>query len=45
LDKVTATADILQHEGEDFSLLGLGHNGFQDFLVACEIKRIVHALG
>jgi len=44
LDEVAATADVLQHEGQDFGLLGLGRNGFQSFFMAREIKRIVHAL-
>jgi hypothetical protein len=44
LDEVAATADILQHESEDVSLLGLWRNGFQSLFVAREIKCIVHAL-
>jgi hypothetical protein len=44
LDKVTATADVLQHETKDFSLLRLGRKAFQSLFVARKIKRIVHAL-
>jgi len=43
LDKVTAITDILQHKGNDLSLLGLGLDGFQSVFVVCEIKRVVHA--
>jgi len=42
LDKVTAIADMLQHERKDFSLLGLTPDSFESVFLAREIKRIVH---
>jgi hypothetical protein len=44
LDEVAATTDIPQHESNDLGLLGVGLDGLQSIFVACEIKRIVHAL-
>jgi len=42
LDKVTAIADMLQHERKDLCLLGLTPNDLESVFLACEIKRIVH---
>jgi len=42
LDKVTAIADMLQHERKDLCLLGLTPDSFEGVFLACEIKRIVH---
>jgi hypothetical protein len=44
LDEIAATADIPEHESKDFSLLGVALDRLQSIFVACEIKRIVHAL-
>jgi len=42
LDKVTAIADMLQHEHKDLCLLGLASDDFESVFLTCEIKRIVH---
>jgi len=42
LNKVTAIADMLQHECKDLCLLGLAPDAFESVFLACEIKRIVH---
>jgi len=42
LNKVTAIADMLQHERKDLCLLRLTPNVFESVFLACEIKRIVH---
>jgi len=42
LDKVTAIADMLKHERQDLSLLGLTPDSFESVFLVCKIKRIVH---
>jgi len=42
LDKVTAIADMLQHERQDLCLLGVTPDSFESVFLVCEIKRIVH---
>jgi len=42
LDKVTAIADMLEHEHKDLCLPGSKPDSFESVLLACEIKHIVH---
>jgi hypothetical protein len=42
LDKVTAVADMLQHEREDLRLPGNTVDDFESVFLICEIKRITH---
>jgi len=42
LDKVTAIADMLQHERKDLCLPRLKLDSFEGVFLACEIKCIVH---
>ncbi len=42
LDKVTAIADMLQHEHKDLCLLGITPDSFETVSLVCEIKRIVY---
>ena len=42
LDKVTAIADVLQHEHKNLRLPGQTLNGLESGFLICEIKRITH---
>ena len=42
LDKVTAIADMLQHERKDLCLSGHTVDSFESFFPICEIERIAH---
>ena len=44
LDKVAATTDMLQHEGESSCLFGLRLDRFQSVLMMCKIKRVMDGL-
>jgi hypothetical protein len=42
LDKVTAIADMLQHERKDLCLPGDAVDSFENLFPVCEIKGVTH---